>query len=391
MAHMKKSPWFSVWPVACVICLAACVSTRPVPVSETRSEAEGVSPKRDEGAAVSIAAVGDIMLGGKAEAFLERKGYDYPFASTAHLLKSADIAIGNLETPLTDRGGPMVDKTYLFRNPPDKVAPALKSAGFDIVNLANNHVLDYGVEGLRDTIDSLNRIGIAHVGAGMNLQEARRAAVLTLPNGQTIGFLGYSNTFPEEFWATPALPGTAFGHMEHVQNDVRALVERGIDIIVVSFHWGRERQTELRPYQPLLAHAAIDAGADLVIGHHPHILQGVERYKQGLVLYSLGNYTFATFSNSVHTSAVARVDFRGGRFERLTMTPININNFEVELQPGILDAQGAGNVFEELKSLSDPLGTPLQFQASQIVFEGGLDDSSYARVGVEGESNATGR
>lgn len=391
MAHMKKSQWFSVWPVACVICLAACVSTRPVPVSETRSDAKDVSPKRDEGAAVSIAAVGDIMLGGKAEAFLERKGYDYPFAATAHLLKSADIAIGNLETPLTDRGGPMVDKTYLFRNPPDKVAPALKSAGFDIVNLANNHVLDYGVEGLRDTIDSLNRIGIAHVGAGMNLQEARRAAVLTLPNGQTIGFLGYSNTFPEEFWATPALPGTAFGHMEHVQNDVRALVERGIDIIVVSFHWGRERQTELRPYQPLLAHAAIDAGADLVIGHHPHILQGVERYKQGLVLYSLGNYTFATFSNSVHTSAVARVDFRGGRFERLTMTPININNFEVELQPGILDTLGAGNVFEELKSLSDPLGTPLQFQASQIVFEGGLDDSSYARVGVEGESNATGR
>lgn len=391
IAHMKKSHWFSVCLAACVICLAACVSTRPVTVSDTSPEQSEVSPERDEGAAVSIAAVGDIMLGGKAEAFLERKGYDYPFAATAHLLRSADIAIGNLETPLTDRGGPVVDKTYLFRNPPDKVAPALKSAGFDIVNLANNHVLDYGAEGLRDTIDALNRIGIAHVGAGMNLQEARRAVVLTLPNGQTAGFLGYSNTFPEEFWATSALPGTAFGHVEHVQNDVRVLAAQGVDIIVVSFHWGRERQTELRSYQPLLAHAAIDAGADLVIGHHPHILQGVERYKQGLVLYSLGNYTFATFSNSVHTSVVARVDFRGGRFERLTMTPININNFEVELQPSVLDADGAGKVFEELKSLSDPLGTPLQLQMSQIVFEGGLDDNSYARVGAEGEVNDSGQ
>lgn len=340
---------------------------------------------------MSIAAVGDIMLGGKAEALLERKGYDYPFAATAHLLKRADIAIGNLETPLTDRGGPVVDKTYLFRNPPDRVAPALKSAGFDIVNLANNHTLDYGPEGLRDTIDALNRVGIAHVGAGMSLQEARRAAVLTLPNGQTVGFLGYSNTFPEEFWATPAQAGTAFGHVDQVQNDVRALVERGVDIIVVSFHWGQERQTELRSYQPLLAHAAIDAGADLVIGHHPHILQGVERYKQGLVLYSLGNYTFATFSNAVHTSVVARVDFRGGRFERLTMTPININNFEVELQPAILDAEGAGNVFDALKSLSDPLGTPLQMQMNQIVFEGGLDGNNYAGAGVETEANDSGR
>src|SRR5690606_1761556 len=230
-------------------------------------------------------------------------------------LKNADLTIGNLETPLTDRGSPMVEKTYLFRNPPDKVAPALKSAGFDIVTLANNHILDYGVEGLRDTIRSLQDVGIAHVGAGMNLQEARRPVVLTLPDGQTVGFLGYSNTFPEEFWATPSSPGTAFGHVKHVQSDVQALVERNIDIIVVSFHWGRERQPRLRAYQPLLAHAAIDAGADLVLGHHPHILQGVERYKNGLVLYSLGNYTFSTFSNSVYTSVVAQIDFRNGRLE----------------------------------------------------------------------------
>lgn len=336
---------------------------------------------------VSIAAVGDIMLGGKAEAFLERKGYDYPFAATAHLLKDADLAIGNLETPLTGRGSPLTDKTYLFRNPPEKVAPALKSAGFDIVTLANNHILDYGVEGLQDTINSLTGVGIAHVGAGMNLQEARRPVVLTLENGQTVGFLGYSNTFPEEFWATSTSPGTAFGHVEHVQSDVRALVDKNVDVIVVSFHWGRERQTELRPYQPLLAYAAIDAGADLVLGHHPHILQGIERYKQGLVLYSLGNYTFTTFSNSVHTSVVAQIDFRNGSFESLEMTPININNFEVELQPSVLDGEDARKVLEELKLLSDPLGTPLDLRMNRIVLKSDLDDSGYVGAEADIEKN----
>jgi poly-gamma-glutamate synthesis protein (capsule biosynthesis protein) len=380
---MKKAHWSLVWPAVGIVLLAAC-STRPLSVIEPETP-----PPVDRVA--RIAAVGDIMLGGKAEPFLDRKGYDYPFAATAHLLRSADLAIGNLETPLTDRGSPLVEKTYLFRNPPDKVAPALKLAGFDVVTLANNHILDYGVEGLQDTIQSLQGVEIAHVGAGMNLQEARRPAVLTLPDGQTVGFLGYSNTFPEEFWATPASPGTAFGHVEHVRSDVQELVARQVDIIVVSFHWGRERQPQLRPYQPLLAHAAIDAGADLVLGHHPHILQGVERYKQGLILYSLGNYTFTTFSNSVHTSVVAQINFRDGRFESLAMTPININNFQVELQPGILDEEGAGKVFQELKFLSDPLGTSLGIEANQVILRDEGDVSTYAEVASEAEMRKDGQ
>lgn len=317
---------------------------------------------------VRIAAVGDIMLGGKAAPFLERKGYDYPFAATAHFLRDADLAIGNLETPLTDRGSSLVDKTYLFRNPPDKVAPALKSAGFDVVTLANNHSLDYGVEGLQDTFRALNNVGIKYVGAGMNLQEARQAVVLALPGGQTAGFLGYSNTFPEEFWATAASPGTAFGHVEHVRADIRALVNKGVDIIVVSFHWGRERQTELQPYQPLLAYAAIDAGADLIIGHHPHILQAVERYKDGLILYSLGNYTFTTFSNAVQSSVVAEIIFCNAKVDQLKMTPININNFQVELQPVVLVEEPAKQVFEEMRALSLQRTTNLEFESGKIAY-----------------------
>lgn len=317
-------------------------------------------------AVVRLAAVGDIMLGGKAAPLLEREGYGYPFATTRDILTGADLAIGNLETALTDGDDKLVDKQYRFRNPPHKVAPALAEAGFDIVSLANNHTLDYGYAGLRDTLAALERYGIRHHGAGGSRAEARRPVVFELAGGRRAGFLAYSNTFPREFWAGETRPGTAFGHQAHVRADVAALAERGVEVIVVSFHWGRERQTELRDYQPLLARTAIDAGADLVIGHHPHILQGVERYKDGVILYSLGNFAFGSYSPHVHTSAVAEVIFEDGRFRELVMTPLNINNFEVEMQPRVLEGASARAVFDELDRISRPLGTDLKYRDGRI-------------------------
>lgn len=318
---------------------------------------------------VSIAAVGDIMLGGKGLQRFEREGYDFPFAATRDVLQSADIAIGNLETSLTRTDRPFADKQYVFHNNPDKVAQALRRAGFDIVSLANNHSMDYGEQGLRDTFVALDSAGIRHLGAGLNLAEARRAQVFHLDNGQTAAFLAYSNTFPEEFWAGVASAGTAFGHEYQVREDVARLAAQGIDVIVVSFHWGRERQTELRGYQPLLAHAAIDAGADLVIGHHPHILQAVERYKNGLILYSLGNYTFSTFSSNVNTGGMAKVNFVDGRFAGLELTPINVNNFDVQLQPGKLDGQALESAFTELNNLSLERGTRLRLLNGVITID----------------------
>ncbi|MBN1378232.1 MAG: CapA family protein [Gammaproteobacteria bacterium] len=338
-----------------VIFFAGCASVKIEPVeSATPSIDISIQPRQ-----ASIVAVGDIMLGGKAQARLDKEGYDFPFAETREVLQSADIAIGNLETSLTHAGQPFADKKYLFRNSPDKVAAALKQAGFDIVTLANNHSMDYGAEGLLDTLTALDKAGIRSHGAGENIAEARKAQVFKLENGLSLAFLAYSNTFPEEFWATRNNAGTAYGHEQYVREDVGKLVGQGIDIIVVSFHWGRERETELRSYQALLAHAAIDAGADLVIGHHPHILQAVEKYKSGIILYSLGNYTFSTFSPHVYTSVVAKVNFVDGLFADLVMIPININNFDVQLQPKILDGQDAERVYDEINELSRQRGTEL--------------------------------
>lgn len=328
-----------------LLSLAACAvkPSRPVPENKPIVRDYQLGTGR-----VTITAAGDVMMGGTAEPYLIKNGYDYPFDSTRDILKKADVAIINLETPLTNSDELLVEKKYRFRNPPEKVVPALQNAGIDIVSLANNHTLDYGYTGLNDTLAALTKGNIAYHGAGQNNADARKAVIMQR-KGQRIGFLAYSNTFPKEFWAKPNRPGVAFGHQQDIKADVEALSAQGIDIIVVSFHWGREGTTELRPYQPILARAAIDAGADLVIGHHPHVLQEIEEYKDGVILYSLGNFVFGSFSNRVEESAIAQINFKDGKYHSLKITPLLVNNFKVYFQPKILTGQPAKKVYRDLK------------------------------------------
>lgn len=309
---------------------------------------------------VRIAAVGDIMLGGTAAPEMEKYGYDYAFDSTRDLLKRAQIVFGNLEGPLTDAGIAARDKQYLFRSPPEKVAPALARAGFTILSLANNHSLDYGASGLEHTQVALEKAGIRHVGAGKNEAEARQPVFIKVGD-VTVAFLAYSLVFPPEFWADVDKAGTAFGHEAHVRHDVVA-ARTTADIVIVSFHWGQEGKTELRDYQVLLAHAAIDAGAAAVLGHHPHILQAIERYKDGVILYSLGNFSFGSYSRQATRSVVAQLTFRAARWQELRLTPINVNNVEVVFQPRPLTGPDAAEVVEQLQQMSQTRATVLENQ-----------------------------
>jgi poly-gamma-glutamate synthesis protein (capsule biosynthesis protein) len=355
--------------VAAFCAVSVGCATSPVPPSETAPE---VVPKATpaltpapvkkapvvHSAELRIAAVGDIMLGGTAAPEMRKYGYDYPFEQTKDILKQAQIVFGNLEGPLTDAGAAGTAKQYVFRSPPDKVAPALARAGFNVVSLANNHTLDYGSEGLGDTRAALEKAGIRNVGAGRNDTEARQP-VYMMADGVTVAFLAYSLTFPEEFWAGPDKPGTAFGHERHVCADV-ATARQTADIVVVSFHWGQEGKTELRDYQTQLAHAAIDAGASAVLGHHPHILQGVEQYKHGVILYSLGNFAFGSFSNTATRSAIALLTFHDKQWHELRLVPLNVKNAEVVFQPRPLVGRDATEVVEHLRQLSQSLGTTLE-------------------------------
>ncbi|MFB3047181.1 MAG: CapA family protein [Acidiferrobacterales bacterium] len=337
----------------------AVITPAPTPSIIVPAPGEVTSPAAIEPgpAALQLAAVGDIMLGGSAVPKLRREGYDYPFLLVQPILRQADVVFGNLEGPLTDAGQAAPDKRYVFRSPPAKVAPALAAAGFTVVSLANNHTMDYGVEGLKQTMAALDEAGIQHTGAGMNLQEARRPAFVK-SGDYTLGFLAYSLTFPESFWAQGQRPGTAFGHASHVRADVAAARDQA-DVVVVSFHWGREATTELRDYQSKLAHAAIDSGASVVLGHHPHILQGIEYYKHGIIFYSLGNFVFGSYSRKATRSIIALLNLRGAKVLEVKLIPVNVDNIELVFQPQPLVEEQANEVIVELKRLSKPLSTTI--------------------------------
>lgn len=313
---------------------------------------------------IRVIAVGDIMLGGTAAPELATLGYDYPFALIGDVLRRGDIVFGNLEGPLTSRGQPARDKRYIFRSPPARVVPALKAAGFNVMSLANNHMLDYGVEGLQDSMDALAAAGIHYAGAGMHANAARAPALIEV-HGRRFAVLAYSLTLPEEFYAAPTRPGTAFGHEAHVRSDV-AQARQGADAVIVSFHWGQEGTTVLREYQQRVGRAAIDAGAQIVVGHHPHILQGVECYGGGVILYSLGNFVFGSYSKTARRSAIAEILFAhhdtAMHWQELRLLPLDVDNTVRNFQPQRLDGREADAVVHELQQLSRPLGCAVENQ-----------------------------
>lgn len=241
---------------------------------------------------VTINFVGDIQFSGKVAELLEKNGYDYPFAKLGNLFKEDDLTIGNLETPVTLGGTGAADKTYVYKSSP-KALEAMASAGFDSVNLANNHILDQGIEGLVDTLTYLEQYGIAHTGAGMNRDEAYAPAYLER-KGMKIALLGFSRVVPETSWKAE---GNRAGVAETYDSTgaVKAIQEarQKADLVIVVAHWGEERVSTPNNDQTRLAHEFVDAGADLVIGGHPHVLQGVEYYKGKWIAYSTGNFIFS--------------------------------------------------------------------------------------------------
>jgi poly-gamma-glutamate synthesis protein (capsule biosynthesis protein) len=246
---------------------------------------------------IHLSAVGDIMLDRTLGNVIAEGGIEFPFKLVAETLQNADVTVGNLETSLGDIGEP-AEKNYTFQSPP-AAAEALAWGGFDVVSLANNHAMDYGSEALLHGIDLLNAQQVAPIGAGANATEARSPHIMTV-NGLDIAFLGYIHVpveasgsyFDTATWtATADAPGLAWAVPEEIVEDVTA-VKPQVDLVVIMLHSGYEYVEPPSEEQAAAAHAAIDAGADIVIGHHAHILQGVEFYKTGVIVYGLGNFAF---------------------------------------------------------------------------------------------------
>ncbi len=326
-----------------------------------------------------LVVVGDVAVEHADPEFVMRQVADY--------IRASAIACCNCEWPLTNRGAPWPGKAgRVVRSHPSKV-PLYSSAGFDVVSLANNHVMNYGAEGLEQTLNVLDGAGVRHCGAGQNLEEAHRPALVEW-EGTRVAFLSYTSVFTPGFEATTERPGMAVVKVEttyripkrlhempgsplditttpdpkdeeRMLSDVRSAREQA-DIVVVLMHWGVSMGYQhLVPYQIRLGHAAIDAGADLVVGHHPHTVQGVEVYNGKTIAYSVPHFGFDMEHPTISNEAILlEIEFKRGALGQTRIRPVG----NALRQPEILNLERGRSTLDWLRRLSRPLGTDLEFQ-----------------------------
>jgi poly-gamma-glutamate capsule biosynthesis protein CapA/YwtB (metallophosphatase superfamily) len=278
-----------------------------------------------EDAVIQLSAVGDVMLDRALGEAIRAGDVTYPFAEVIDLLTSANLTVGNLESALGDVGSP-TNKGYTFRAPPE-ASQALAQAGFDLLSLANNHALDYGPLALQQAMDLLHQQQIATVGAGADETAAHEPHVREI-NGLTLAFLAYVHVpvevrgFDTQTWtAATDRPGMAWADLGRIQVDVATALDQ-VDLVIVLLHSGYENISEPSSPQVAAAHAAIEAGASLVIGHHAHVLQGVEFYGEGVIVYGLGNFAFE--DGGPPESAVLNVWLDGDGVRMLEFVPVVI-------------------------------------------------------------------
>jgi poly-gamma-glutamate synthesis protein (capsule biosynthesis protein) len=268
----------------------------------------------------TLSAVGDIRLDGPVGELIRRFGPAHPTSGLGGALH-ADIVLGNLECSVTRRGKKLA-KTWNFRAPPENLS-ALKKAGFTLVTIANNHSFDYGREGFLDTLNHLNRAKLPHIGGGENRAAAERLRVVD-QGGLKIGFLGLTSTHPEEAWAGKSRPGVAYSDFARFPAVIAAAREMA-DVLIVVFHGGTELAAQPNDIQKAFGRAAVEAGADLVIGHHPHVVQPIEIYRGKPILYSLGNFLFVSPNPATRDTVVARAVLTKGGVESIDFVPLDTN------------------------------------------------------------------
>ena len=291
-------------------------STEEVTEEVTEAPTEEPTEAKDDNF-FTLTFVGDCTLGSTAAAwdlessFIQVVGddYRYPFANVVDIFENDDFTLANLEGPLTEIGEPL-QKQFVFRGPPAYTA-ILTENSVEAVTLANNHALDYGFEGRSATMEALKEAGVSY--------GAREQSFLyTTESGLTIGV--YCDDF-------------AFDRA-HIADSIASLRERGAEIVVCAFHWGEEQVYEPAQNEIDWGHIAIDAGADIVAGHHPHVLQPVEYYKNGVIFYSLGNFSFGGNANPTDTDSVILQQevFRGPdgmvNLGSLNVIPVSITSTE---------------------------------------------------------------
>jgi len=334
------------------------ISSTPT-ASASASEAATSIPKK-----LTVIAVGDILLDRQVGEMIKKYGVDEPFSGVTNILSDADVTIANLECALSTRGT-RADKEYTFRGNPEW-AIGIKNAGIDAASLANNHSLDYGAEALGDTISTLDKYGIYHAGAGMNSSEALLPATMET-DGEKVFFLAFSYIIPNGFLPSPTRAGIAQARspFAFVTSGIKDAKENS-DFVIVSFHWGVEYKDYPIKSQVELAHLAIDAGADLVVAHHPHVIQGIEIYKNKLIAYSLGDFVFDHYSRKTGEAFILRCEIDEEKTLRAKAIPVYLTS---NGKPQIVVGDEANIILKRLEKISKDLGTKMKIENNEAIIE----------------------
>jgi poly-gamma-glutamate synthesis protein (capsule biosynthesis protein) len=278
----------------------------------------------------------------------------YPFLGMADELRAADVTFLNLEMPLSAgarRYGEFLGSPAF--------AEALRWAGVDLVSVANNHTFDGGDVGLADTLTALSAAGLGAVGAGHDLATARMPLIVERAAGR-LGFLAYNQilgAIGSTAFALPGRSGVAALSPDLVVADIERL-RRHVDVVVVSCHWGEENSGEVHPAARRLAHEFLDAGADVILGHHPHLPQGVEARARKVVFYSLGNFAFGHWHDYWDDNVMARIHVARGRVSDVEVLPISGRGADVA-QPRVLVGPRARRLLEVIRARSRELDTEM--------------------------------
>lgn len=308
---------------------------------------------------ITLTAVGDIMMGNEVEEMIKQHGAGFPFQHVHSILKNSDITFGNLEAPLTNEtnkavcdytkiiDGPLVIDGKVFRNVYCRAMPSsvegLVYAGFDVVSLANNHILDYGEMGLFDTMKVLSEHNIKYVGAGKNINDARKPVIIQIKDVK-VGFLAYCDTY----LASKQKPGVA--STKYIKQDIKKIRDI-VDIVIVSMHHGMIGVEYPLPDEIKMMHSIIDFGADLILRHHSHLIQGIEQYKRGIIVYSLGNFVFDydIATGKPRESMIFQCKLSKNGIEETKIIPVYINDYN---QPEVLSGNDKDIILSKIEKLS---------------------------------------
>jgi len=288
----------------------------------------------------------------KAERAVDRLNTCYPFEKIGPFMNSKDMVMVNLETPLARKRR---CKGFFISDP--QYAAAMKDAGISMVSLANNHIFDAGEGGLLDTMKHLDNAGISYTGAGMNLEDARSGKLIKV-RGLKFIYLSYTQFCIHKYFsiASSEYPGVLPMDTELMIDDIKKAGENA-DFVFVCLHWGYENQPSVHMKQVEIAHLLIDAGADAIIGHHPHVPHGIEIYKRRPILYSLGNFIFGwSVINWTNDNILAEIVIDNREIQGVVIYPVSGRKKEL-FQPELLSGKRADSLLHELQIKSKEFNT----------------------------------